>query len=196
MLLVLHTPPPYKLAHNAPCEFLPIQYSCVSVVYVRSFFCFSYLKKKKTCSSCRELAGFKRCNKSCWFWSCSRDKFSTAIYRICLNTLVCGCLPTFCLPFQYARSWISTPVMRGYLKLNYGLHRYRAPEVLLQSPMYNSAIGESDEKKACLETSKWLWLNYDVGFFFLPSTRYVGDGCNHGWTVYSLSPFSWLKVRI
>ena len=32
--------------------------------------------------------------------------------------------------------------MHYYLKLKHLLGRYRAPEVLLQSPMYNSAVGE------------------------------------------------------
>lgn len=151
------------------------------------FLLFSYFEKS-ICSSCRELAGFKRSNKSCWFWSCSRDKLSTAIYRICLDSLVCGGLPTFCLPFRYARSWIRTPVMRGYLKLNYGLHRYRAPEVLLQSPMYHSAIGESVEKKVCLETSKWLWLNFVVGF--LPSFHQICGRWVQSWLNCLLSvPF-------
>ena len=36
----------------------------------------------------RELVGYKRCNKNCWFWSCSEDQFSTTIQRICLYTLV------------------------------------------------------------------------------------------------------------
>lgn len=161
---------------------------CICGLCSKFLLFFLFKKKKNTCSSCRELAGFKRCNKSCWFWSCSRDKFSTAINRICLNTLVCGCLPTFCLPFRYARSWIRTPVMRGYLKLNYGLQRYRAPEVLLQSPMYNSTIGESDEKKACLETSKWLWLNFDVGF--LPSFHQICGRWVQSWLNCFLSiPF-------
>ncbi|KAE9467460.1 hypothetical protein C3L33_00644, partial [Rhododendron williamsianum] len=46
--------------------------------------------------------------------------------------------------FGLAREISSQPPYTEYVSTRW----YRAPEVLLQSPMYNSAIGESDEKKA------------------------------------------------
>ncbi|KAF7137781.1 hypothetical protein RHSIM_Rhsim07G0138500 [Rhododendron simsii] len=92
--------------------------------------------------------------------------------------------------FGLAREISSQPPYTEYVSTRW----YRAPEVLLQSPLYDSAVGELMEinlvKKLMIMPS-----NFKFVIGFLPSyTRYVGNGCNHGRTVYPPSPFSRLKI--
>lgn len=73
--------------------------------------------------------------------------------------------------------------------------RYRAPEVLLLSPTYGSAVGEYKIKKQVLFVRLlWTKILTLVFCFYLTTNRYVGDGCNHCWIVNSTSPFSRFKV--
>ena len=73
--------------------------------------------------------------------------------------------------------------------------RYRAPEVLLQSSAYDSAVGmrityclRSD--RLSMEPTQLIILH----FFTLPTHRYVGNGCHNGWAVDTPSSFPWHQV--
>lgn len=86
----------------------------------------------------RKFASYKGAHQDSRFWTCSWDFFWTTIHRICVNSLVRHAI--LILVKLYTQQQNLDRSIK-YPLVHYQ-HRYRAPEVLLQASVYNSAVGE------------------------------------------------------
>jgi len=93
--------------------------------------------------------------------------------------------------FGLAREVSSVPPYTEYVSTRW----YRAPEVLLQSSAYDSAVGMWNtycllsDRLSMEPTQLIIW-----HVFTLPTHRYVGNGCHNGWAVDTASSFPGHKV--
>lgn len=166
--------------------------------FFKPFFCTCFLlwgrRFISLSLSLREFAGVEGFNKTRWFWSCTWDHFSATLYRICFNTLVhCSGLPLW-TPLLFVLLWMQKFCYAcACLKPEYDLTGigplrfcFSLQCIILQLV---SCWKQSLLKKL---------FSYHVFDFCICNwySRYVGNGCNHRWTVYPSSAFSRLKVHV